>query len=102
MNDYYKTCKFSKPRTAKKRRKIVSNETYRLVYETCQNCVLCGKQTALQLHHVRYRSERPDLIDEPSNCLMLCINCHNKAHGNKDYWQPILLEICEKLYGGTE
>ena len=45
MNEYYKTCKFSKPTMAKKRRKTVSKDTYTLVYKTCQKCVLCGKQT---------------------------------------------------------
>lgn len=101
MNDYYLTCAYSKQKRTKKRKKTVSNETYNLVYETCQKCVLCGTQNNLQLHHVKYRSERSDLIDEPSNCLMLCINCHAKVHSNKRYWQPILLEICERIYGGT-
>ena len=102
MNDYYKTCMYSKQKRTKKRKTIVSNKTYQLVYETCEKCVLCGTQNNLQLHHVKYRSERSDLIDTPSNCLMLCINCHNKVHSNKKYWQPILLEICERIYGGTK
>lgn len=84
-----------------KKRITVSDKTYNKVYERdngiCQlldsNCV--GK---LELHHIRYRSEAKDLIDEPSNCLMLCIYHHKLVHSNKHYWQPKLLEIISKIY----
>lgn len=87
-----------------KKRKTVSEKTYNIVFERSQGrCQYCGAVDNLQLHHVRYRSERKDLIDDPDNCLMLChktfsVNrCHNKVHNNKKKYQPILLNILEKI-----
>lgn len=98
MNDYYKTCKFAKPSQKKKKRAKVSNDTYQRVYEACKGkCVLCGA-TDIQAHHIRYRSERRDLIDEPTNLIMLCTKHHLEVHSNKRYWQPILLQMSKRLY----
>jgi len=75
-----------------KKRKFVSAETYQKVFERDKGqCRLCEASNDLQLHHILYRSERPDLIDEPSNCIMLCGIHHRLAHSNKHLWQPILL-----------
>ena len=99
MNDYYKTCKYAKTPTKKHKRVVVSNDIYDQVFNACNGqCVLCGGTNLLQAHHIRYRSERKDLINELTNMLMLCINCHNKVHSNKKYWQPILLEIAKEIY----
>ena len=63
------------------------------------HCQFCGAIDNLQLHHVYYRSERKDLIDNPDNCLMLCHRdfsknkCHRLVHNNKKKYQPILLDI---------
>lgn len=77
----------------------VSKETYEKVFEACQGmCVLCGKTQTLQLHHVCGRGK--DLTDNPKNCVMLCADCHlNKVHGNLKYYRPLLLKICEVIYG---
>ena len=98
MNDYYKTCKFAKPRLVKHKRATVSEDTYRTVYEACKGkCVLCGARD-VQAHHIRYRSERKDLIDEPTNLVLLCTRHHLEVHKNKKYWQPILLDITKEIY----
>lgn len=79
-----------------KKRVTVSKETYNKVMERCGGrCSMCGTTRNLHYHHVLYRSERKDLIDEPDNGLMVCFSCHQKAHSNKIYWQPILLEVIE-------
>ena len=49
----------------------------------------------IELHHVRYRSERKDLINEPNNCVCLCTFHHKLVHSNKKKYQPILLKILE-------
>lgn len=83
-----------------KKRVCVSKKTYNEVYERDKGCCrLCGAVDNLQLHHIYYRSERKDLIDEPNNCIMLCHRdfsknkCHKLVHSNKKKYQPILLEI---------
>ena len=80
-----------------KKRVTVGKKTYNEVFERCNGvCAICGTNQNLEYHHIYYRSERPDLIDDPNNGIMLCgefaNNCHKgKAHKNKRYWQPILL-----------
>ena len=79
---------------SKKRRITVSKETYSFVIERDKySCRLCGSTNWISLHHILYRSERRDLINNVDNCIMLCENCHRKVHSNKKKWQPILLEM---------
>ena len=40
----------------------------------------CGKRLTLGVHHVEYRSRRPDLVDDPANKVPTCLGCHNKIH----------------------
>ena len=91
-----------------KKRKTVSKNTYNIVLDRCRDfegvphCQYCDAVDNLELHHVYYRSERKDLIDDPDNCLMLChrdysVNkCHRKSHNNKKKYQPLLLEILKQ------
>lgn len=89
-------------KSVSKKRVTVSKKTYEEVFERCEGkCAICGTTQNLSYHHIKYRSERPDLIDDPDNGIMLCDdfanNCHKgKAHKNKKYWQPILLEMAKK------
>lgn len=91
----YKEYKERKPvKNVSKKRVTVSNTTYNQVYEDCNGrCALCFTTQNLQYHHILYRSERKDLIDEASNGIILCLTCHTKIHSNKKKYQPILLEI---------
>lgn len=76
-----------------KKRVCVNKETYNKVYERDKGvCRLCGNNN-IELHHIYYRSERKDLINDPDNCIMLCNKCHRLVHSNKKKYQPILLEI---------
>lgn len=97
----YKEYKERKPiKKVSKKRITVSKSTYEIVYnESKGRCALCNNIDNLQLHHILYRSERKDLIDEPSNCVMLCHRdfsknrCHGVVHSNKKKYQPLLLAI---------
>lgn len=95
-----KEYKKAKPiKKVSKKRKTVSEETYDIVFKRCNGrCQICGTTENLSYHHVLFRSERPDLIDDPRNGIMLCNefanDCHKgKAHKNKKYWQPKLIEL---------
>ena len=75
-----------------KKRIFVEKEIYQQVYERDKGkCRLCG-DTNIQLHHIIYRSENKNLINEPNNCIMLCVKCHKLVHSNKHYWQEKLQE----------
>lgn len=78
------------------KRTTVTKETYNKVYERDKGKCRLADTTcngALELHHIRYRSEAKELINEPNNCIMLCSAHHRLVHSNKHYWQPILKEM---------
>ena len=79
-----------------KKRIFVKKEIYKKVFERDKGrCRLkdCTCNGGLELHHIVYRSEAKDLINEPTNCIMLCTAHHKLVHSNKHYWQPILKEM---------
>ena len=81
-----------------KNRITVTQETYNKVMQrdNCR-CVMLNYECKgkIELHHVRYKSERKDLINEPNNCVCLCTFHHKLVHSNKKKYQPILLKILE-------
>lgn len=83
------------------KRIFVKKEIYDEVYERDKGkCrlkdITCNGE--LELHHIVYRSEDKSLINEPSNCIMLCTKHHKEVHSNKHYWQPILKKINENFF----
>ena len=108
--DKCKKCLKFEPRVNKPIKKVsnkritVTEETYNKVMQRdnykCRlahvtyNGVSCNG--GLELHHIRYRSEAKDLINEPTNCICLCTAHHKLVHSNKHYWQPILKEMINK------
>lgn len=77
-----------------KKRIFVKPEIYDQVFKRDKGkCRLCGTSYNLHLHHIKYRSESKNLINEPNNCIMLCDKCHKIVHSNKKKWQPILLNL---------
>lgn len=78
----------------KSKKLTVTKDTYNCVIERDNySCKLCGSTNWLQLHHILYRSQRKDLINDIDNCIMLCSDCHRLVHSNKKKWQPLLLEM---------
>ena len=63
-------------------------------------CGLCGK-AGVNIHHIQsfYNNLANDRskIDDIDNLILLCLECHQKAHSNKKYWQPRLKKIREKI-----
>ncbi len=99
--EYKKTSKITvktRIKAISKKRVFVSKKTYNQVYEEfCGRCAFCCTTRNLHYHHIYYRSERKDLIDEPSNGIMLCEECHRLVHSNKRKYQPILLELKKEV-----
>lgn len=78
----------------KSKKLTVTKDTYNYVIERDNySCKLCARTNFIQLHHILYRSQRKDLINDVDNCIMLCSDCHRLVHSNKKKWQPILLEM---------
>lgn len=50
--------------------------------KVCRDCGHKGsKRNQLTIHHIHPRSTHPHLTNDPSNCMVLCVNCHEKRHG---------------------
>jgi len=65
--------------------------------DKCRWCGTTGTDVnALNLHHVRYRSEGGP--DTPRNLLTLCFNCHKKTHTNKRKYQPVMVTLLFLYY----
>ena len=80
-----------------KKRITVDHKIYDEVMQRDNNCCrLCSCNT-VQLHHIIYRSESKELINEPTNCIMLCVKCHQLVHSNKKKYQPILKDIIKRI-----
>ena len=95
-------CKKYETRSYKPIKKIskkiaVTPQTYNEVIErdnySCRLNEVSQCEGKLELHHIVYRSEDKSLINEPSNCIMLCTKHHGLVHSNKDYWQDKLKEL---------
>ena len=81
------------------KRIFVKKEIYEQVYKRDKGiCRLkdINCNGGLHLHHIVYRSENKKLINEPTNCIMLCTRHHEIVHNNKHLWQPILKEITKQ------
>lgn len=79
-----------------KKRIFVKPEIYDQVFKRDKGvCVMANSkcQGRIELHHVRYRSERKDLINDITNCICLCSFHHKLVHSNKKKYQPLLLEM---------
>ena len=86
-----------------KKRICVTKETYNKVYDRDKGKCRLKDFTCnggLELHHIQYRSEAKDLINEPTNCIMLCVKHHKQVHSYKHYLQPILKETIKNERNG--
>jgi len=64
---------------------------YEILHRDNFRCVVseCRKRVTLQVHHVAYRSQRPDLIDSDDNKVTICSTCHQLIHDKK----AVLMQI---------
>ncbi len=49
---------------------------------TCQVCGKSQEDKALDVHHIDYNKKNCN----SDNLVALCISCHRKTNGNRDYW----------------
>lgn len=93
---------FRKSQAIKKvssKRITVTKETYNKVFQRDKGkCRLANSECEgyLELHHIKYKSEAKDLINNIDNCIMLCNYHHRLVHSNKHYWQPCLIDLLTK------
>lgn len=58
-----------------------SKEFDKIVFEERNNeCEKCGSKEKLQIHHIKGYTQYPELRFDLNNVLLLCKECHKKAH----------------------
>lgn len=65
-------------------RKSFRRELFR---ERGLRCECCGKvldESVLTVHHIKKRSEYPELTYDKSNVQQLCVRCHKELHQRED------------------
>ena len=91
----YSLFKFPKGNVVEKKKKTedVSDtnrkEIKRIFKDKCGLCKAKGEH----IHHIIYRSEDKTKINDLENMFLLCLDCHEKVHKNKKYWQPRLKKM---------
>lgn len=61
-----------------------------------KRCRMCGTDKSLHVHHIRYKSEGGKHGER--NLVTLCLTCHDRVHGQKRHWQPVLVELIRYHY----
>lgn len=60
-------------------------------------CQLCGSKEKIVTHHIIPVKERPDLIFDPNNLIILCDWCHcNKVNFHEDEYKEFFADIVAK------
>lgn len=89
----YSGFKFAKEPSKKKKKNDITPNTRKKIKEMYNGrCALCGR-LGNHIHHIRYRQEAPEMVDDVDNLILLCIGCHEEVHKNKHEWQPKLLKM---------
>lgn len=60
---------------------------------SCQKCGRDDDKKLMEAHHIKSRSENPELIFEIGNGITLCLWCHYKEHENEPSSALILYKI---------
>jgi 5-methylcytosine-specific restriction endonuclease McrA len=74
---------------AQNRRRIARTayqELKRLLQRDNWRCQACGSRTALEVHHLKFRSHQGD--DSEQNLITLCTSCHRQIHAGTEliFW----------------
>ena len=65
---------------------ILANRSYRRWRSNLLNgasCILCESKERLELHHIEQRSDNPNLLQDESNVVPMCANCHDIFHSKR-------------------
>lgn len=84
------------PNYRRKRRSVQRALKDAVLSRDGRRCRRCGRNTDLEVHHIRYRSQGGR--DEERNLITLCLRDHQLVHSDKKVWQPVLLELVRRYY----
>lgn len=73
-----------KRKNRNKSKKVVGTKEYKQFRESIlkrdnYKCQMCGSDFRLQVHHIKSKSQYPELIMDKDNCITLCLTCHSKT-----------------------
>lgn len=72
-----------------------NNQFKRAIILRDNNCLICGSNKSLSIHHIDYNKLRS--IKE--NCICLCNSCHTKTSFNREHWKKFCQSLLNQKYG---
>jgi hypothetical protein len=62
-----------------------------------RSCVICGSASRTEIHHIIPFSDRPDMVPESRNVVLLCVD-HPRAIKRKEYaWAERLRALVKEV-----
>lgn len=58
-------------------KKMIQHRTMKNFHKRCS---ICGKENKLTIHHIKAKSEYPELRFRMNNMMLVCKDCHKRMH----------------------
>ena len=68
-------------------------ELKKIVLKNFPECVMCGDEETLHVHHIKTRRKAPDLTFSESNLITLCRSCHASIKGSESDWEELFTSV---------
>ena len=65
-------------------KKIIQHRTMKNFHKRCS---ICGKEDQLTIHHIKSKSEYPELKYRTNNLMLVCSDCHKRIHMIDDEYE---------------
>lgn len=71
-----------------------NNKFKELIKLRDNNCLVCGENNNLDIHHIDYNK----LNTNKDNCCCLCSSCHSKTNFNREHWTQFFQSLLKNKY----
>lgn len=65
----------------------------KIVLKNFPECVMCGDEEHLHVHHIKTRRKAPELTFSESNLITLCRSCHASIKGSESDWEELFTSV---------
>ena len=65
----------------------------KIVLKNFPECVMCGDENHLHVHHIKTRRKAPELTFSESNLITLCRSCHSSIKGHETELEELFTNI---------
>lgn len=68
------------------------------------NCVYCGSESNLHVHHTNYKRLGEEFLEDERiwDLIFLCADCHRRHHKEPGFKEGMELELINSVFGGLQ